>query len=244
MSNQFSLTLESSRMHNQSCRHMAFRLSDGATLPFIPGQFIQIHFEHAGRALRRSYSIATLDAHSALIEIAVSYVEHGPASTLLAGLKEGDSLSASGPFGRFVLNAQDQNQRYLLIATGTGVTPYRAMLPLIEQRISEHGQAFVLLFGARSNDELLYAQDFENFARVHPNFRYYPCFSRTPRSPAGPFDRSGYVQTAIAELNPDPQNDIAYLCGNPNMVDQAFEALKTAGLSIPHIRREKYISPK
>ena len=42
----------------------------------------------------------------------------------------------------------------------------------------------------------------------------------------------------------DPVHDIAYLCGNPNMVDEAFALLKEAGLSVPHIRREKYVSSR
>ncbi|MEG2979705.1 MAG: ferredoxin--NADP reductase, partial [Stenotrophomonas sp.] len=38
--------------------------------------------------------------------------------------------------------------------------------------------------------------------------------------------------------------DIAYLCGNPDMVDACAEALKAAGLGNPQIRREKYVSSK
>jgi NAD(P)H-flavin reductase len=41
-----------------------------------------------------------------------------------------------------------------------------------------------------------------------------------------------------------PATDIAYLCGNPDMVDATFEALKEAGLPVPQVRREKYVSSK
>jgi NAD(P)H-flavin reductase len=56
--------------------------------------------------------------------------------------------------------------------------------------------------------------------------------------------RHGYVQAALAEFAPNAARDIAYLCGNPNMVDACFEALKEHGLPIPQIRREKYVSNK
>ncbi len=56
--------------------------------------------------------------------------------------------------------------------------------------------------------------------------------------------RSGYVQDALTALAPVAEGDVAYLCGNPNMVDAAFDALKHAGLPVPHIRREKYVSSK
>ena len=61
---------------------------------------------------------------------------------------------------------------------------------------------------------------------------------------AHPDVRRGYVQQALLEFAPDREGDIAYLCGNPNMVDSAFDALKLQGLPIPHIRREKYVSSK
>ena len=106
----------------------------------------------------------------------------------------------------------------------------------------------VLLFGARTPEELLYGDEFRAFADAHPNFRFVPCFSRElPQagSPQAHADvRHGYVQNFLAEFSPDAQDDIAYLCGNPNMVDTTFEALKEFGLSIQHIRREKYVSSK
>ena len=46
------------------------------------------------------------------------------------------------------------------------------------------------------------------------------------------------------EFAPSGETDIAYLCGNPNMVDACFEALKEAGLEVKQIRREKYVSSK
>jgi NAD(P)H-flavin reductase len=52
------------------------------------------------------------------------------------------------------------------------------------------------------------------------------------------------VQEALSSYAPDPAGDIAYLCGNPNMVDTVFEGLKAAGFAIPTIRREKYVSSK
>ncbi|MCY1459424.1 hypothetical protein D9M71_768970 [compost metagenome] len=52
------------------------------------------------------------------------------------------------------------------------------------------------------------------------------------------------MQPHLAEIAPDPARDIAYLCGNPDMVDACFESLKLAGLPIPQIRREKYVSSK
>ena len=249
MPEHFPLRLVGSRMLAPSVRHLVFQRDDGAAVAFLPGQFLQVHFHYPdGKPTKRSYSIASVlqapvDAHTP-IEIAVSYVTGGAATTLFEGLAEGDRIEASGPFGRFCLMPADRNARYLLVATGTGVTPYRAMLPQLGALHAERGIEAVLVFGARGPDELLYGDEFRAFAEANPWFRFVPCFSRTLPEAAYPDQRRGYVQEALPELRPDPERDIAYLCGNPNMVDASFEVLKATGLPVPHIRREKYVSSK
>ena len=249
----FPLKLTARRMIAPSVAHLSFLRDDGQPLDYIPGQFIQIHFAYAdGSPARRSYSLATQHDHALApgesVEIAVSYVPGGAATALFEGLPIGGTVDASGPFGRFCLLPNDTNRRYLLIGTGTGVTPYRAMLPLIAAQIAERGIEVVLLQGARNPEELLYGDDFRAFANAHPQFRFVPCFSRELPDAASPHAhadvRHGYVQNMLAEFAPNAQADIAYLCGNPNMVDACFEALKEHGLAIPQIRREKYVSNK
>ncbi len=232
-----------------SVGHYVFVRDDGQPLDFIPGQFIQVHFSYAdGTAAKRSYSLATIHDRALgagdAVEIAVSYVPGGSATALFEGLDLGGHIDASGPYGRFCLMPGDANRRYLFIGTGTGITPYRAMLPQIERLIVDRGIEAVLLFGARTPEELLYGDDFRAFADKHPQFRFVPCFSR--QLPADPHAdvRHGYVQQFLAEFAPNADSDIAYLCGNPNMVDACFEELKQAGLPIPQIRREKYVSSK
>ncbi len=245
----FPLRLVSSRMLAPSVRHFAFVRDDGEPLAFVPGQFLQVHFHYDdGKPTKRSYSIATVQAGEIAVdmpvEIAVSYVQGGAATALFERLQEGDRIEASGPYGRFCLMPNDANRRYLLVGTGTGVTPYRAMLPELARQIRERGIEVVLLFGARTPQELLYGDEFAAFAAATPGFRFVPCHSREAPDTMRPDDRRGYVQDALAEFAPDPAGDIAYLCGNPNMVDATFERLKDAGLPVPHIRREKYVSSK
>jgi ferredoxin-NADP reductase len=231
-----------------SVRHLAFERADGQPFAFVPGQFIQIHFHYAdGKPTKRSYSVGTVGTGSGAvqrIEIAVSFVDGGAATELLSQLDEDGTIQASGPYGRFCLMAADTNRRYLLVATGTGVTPYRAMLPQIRTLSEKRGCAFALVYGARNESELLYGDEFEAFARAVPDFSFHPCFSRTPRAVPRAHDRNGRAQVALGELGPNAEHDIAYLCGNPDMVDETFAMLKEAGLSVPHIRREKYVSSR
>jgi ferredoxin-NADP reductase len=248
MADHFQLRLVDSRMLATTARHLVFERVDGQLLAFQPGQFLQVHFHYEdGAATKRSYSVATVgDGSSPVqhVEIAVSYVEGGAATRLLGELPVGGVIDASGPYGRFCLQAADTLPRYLLLATGTGVTPYRAMLPQIEKLVAAGDREVVLLCGARNEAELLYGEEFEAFAQTHPGFLFHGCLSRQARAVPHSTDRSGHVQNVLAELGPSAERDIAYLCGNPNMVDAAFNALKESGLPVPQIRREKYISSR
>ena len=248
MADHFQLRLADSFMLAPTVRHLVFERVDGQPLAFQPGQFLQVHFHYDdGTATKRSYSVASVgDGSSPVqrVEIAVSYVEGGAATKLLGELPVGGVIDASGPYGRFCLQDADTHPRYLLLATGTGVTPYRAMLPQIEKLLAAGDREVVLLYGARNEVELLYGEEFEAFAQTHPGFIFHGCLSRQARAVPRSTDRSGHVQNVLAELGPRAERDIAYLCGNPNMVDAAFNALKESGLPVSQIRREKYISSR
>jgi len=238
----FQLVLRDARMITPNTREFRFEHAAGDALAFVPGQFIMIHFDFEGESLQRSYSIASIPGSDAtMIEIAVSYVEDGRGTRYLWGLQPGDEITASGPYGRFILR-KEEVRRYVLVATGTGVAPYRTMLPEIAERIRDAGLQVDLLLGVREPSELLYGDDFEAFGTAHPEFRFWSCYSRTAPEPLGPRVRQCYVQQSFDVLDLDPDHDIVYLCGNPNMVDEAMEQLKSLGFSPYKVRREKYIS--
>lgn len=240
MSHQkFNLVLNSREYITPRVMKFSLAREDGAPFEYTPGQFITLHLPWQDMVLRRSYSIATpaLQAGSAReIDIAVTTVEAGRATGVLFAIRPGERIESTGPFGRFVLR-DDPPGRYVLVATGTGVSPYRAMLPELERRLGESGHSACLMLGVRSREELLFGADFQAFSEQHPDFGFVPAFSRDPDA-----DRPGYVQQYLARMALDPERDIVYLCGNPDMIDEAVVHLKASGFSNPRIRREKYVS--
>lgn len=222
-------------------RHLAFQLEDLQNIPFIAGQFLTLHVEGTAKTLHRSYSIANVPNQNTL-EIACALVEGGAASTFLLNLQVGDSIAASGPYGLFVLK-DERPARYVFIATGTGVTPYRSMLSDLEYRLqNSHPELeIVLLLGVRSRAELLFADEFLEFARKYPNFKFYACYSKEAATDINSFERLGHVQDTFPFLQLDPNRDIVYLCGNPNMIDDNFAQLTDLGFDKKNVRREKYV---
>ncbi len=237
----FKFTLRDSHPMSPSTRGFVLGLPDRQPLKFTPGQFVQIHFEIDGEEVTRSYSIASAPSSRDEVELAIAYVEGGKASRYLWGLKPGDPITVSGPYGRFVLR-DESIERYVLVATGTGVAPYRTMLPELERRMATTGLKAHVVFGCREPSEVLYAEEFAAFAAAHPGFEYTVCYSRKMPEHPRPWEHRGYVQRMFATLDVHPDRDVVYLCGNPNMVDSAVTELTQRGYSPFKIRREKYIS--
>lgn len=238
---RFTFVLQSSHMATPRVRQFNFRREGGSALYYTPGQFITLHLPWQGMELRRSYSVATIPGTVNEVQLAVTYVEGGRATRLLYDMTPGARVEATGPFGRFVLR-DDPPGRYLLVATGTGISPYRAMLPQLRERLDGRQHEAVLLLGVRGPDELLFGEDFLSLARDNRAFRFIASYSRHLPEPPGVHERKGYVQDHLMELHPDPQRDIVYLCGNPGMIDAAVESLKTVGFDNHNMRREKYVS--
>lgn len=242
----FSLIFKEQIPLNDHSVSIRFQVDSEQPLQAIAGQFVRLHMQQDdGFDTFRSYSIANVfpseKAELSEIEIAMTWVEGGLATRILSELAPGDRLEASGPYGRFCL-LPDHHQRYFLIATGTGVTPYRAMLNELKNRLDEGAEIYVVM-GAQDAPGLLYEDDFRAVEKAYDKFHYIPCLSRRERDEPALNDRSGYVQKFLAEHDFDVDSDIAYLCGNPGMVDESFALLKDKGLPVTLIKREKYVSP-
>ena len=238
--NFFTMTLVSETLLTPHVKHFVFHY-DLSEFHYIPGQFITIHFEHAGKLLRRSYSLAAPPDGDTL-QFAAGYVARGPASELLFNLKVGADLKTSGPFGRLILKQEETPKRYVLISTSTGVTPYRAMRLECEAFLQNPDRSIVILQGVQHRHDLLYGEEFRALAARYPNFKFYACLSRERENLQAPFEYHGYVQMLFDALRLHPEEDIVYLCGNPGMIDEAFASLKARNFEIKNIRREKYIS--
>jgi len=241
----FSAVLTTSYDIAPGVRHFCLEKLDGTPLDYIPGQFITLLFETDAKPVRRSYSIASIPGKHKTIDFAASYIPNGIASESLFDLKPGAQLKATGPFGRLVLR-DETPKRYILVATGTGVTPYRSMLPELNRRTQEHGTEVVIIEGVTGKQNLIYSDDFLEYANQNSKkWQFLGCYSREEANiEEQAFARTGHVQKQFENLNLDPQGDIVYLCGNPNMIDQAFEQLQAMHFEVQNIRREKYISAK
>ena len=241
--NLFPIILKESYMISPKVKHFIFSSVQAPVFNYLPGHFITIHFEREGKQLKRSYSIANSPKEDNCIEFAAGYFEGGPGTDLLFNLKPGDTININGTFGRLLLKEQDP-KRYVLVATSTGATPYRAMLDELRKRLQQQANLeVVILQGVQKREEVLYGDDFTAFANKFPQqVTFKACLSKMSPEELNPNEHAGYVQFIYPELHLNPEQDLVYLCGNPGMIDDSFSYLKEQGFAMQQIIREKYIS--
>jgi CDP-4-dehydro-6-deoxyglucose reductase len=213
-------------------RHFVFEVPETRQFLFIPGQWVSVEELVNGEPITRAYSIAS-PPDGNRFELCLNRVQDGLLSPYLFTLHPGDEIEMRGPFGTFIL--RDPPNDSVLVATGTGIAPFRAMLPA--RLAADAAHQITLLFGVRCEGNLLYRAEFEALERRHPNFRFWPTLTRPGPGWTG---RTGRVQQHLAAAISGQSDCDVYICGLRAMVDETRAMLKALGFDRKRIIYEKY----
>jgi ferredoxin--NADP+ reductase len=218
---------------------------DEEPTPFLAGQYMTIGVVAGGRLVQRPYSVASAPhtAGTEGYELYVRLVNGGQFTPLLWELPVGHRMRMIGPKGKFTLEPDD-DRTHLFISSGTGNAPFVAMMrDLLEAGAPRRA---VFLNGVSYQGDLGYRTLVEDWERSgdYP-VTYVPTVSR-PNDPAnaGWNGRTGRVESIVApvceELGLTPENTIAYICGNPDMILSAEATLLGRGFAEPQVKKELY----
>jgi CDP-4-dehydro-6-deoxyglucose reductase len=228
-------TLISARTISPEVREIT--VDAGADFVFVPGQWVSFRIPHEPEGqLARAYSIASPPRADGRFEIAITRVEGGPGSNFLHEATVGTSLRMTKAEGLFALRPSDGP--LLMVATGTGVAPFRSML-LAHDLSGKKLPPSRLLFGMRTERDLIYRDDFSALESRQSLFEYLPTLSRPSESWAG---RQGYVQLHVAELVRVLGGDCnVFICGLSAMISAVRKVLKDdLGIARERIHTERY----
>ncbi|RYY97860.1 MAG: FAD-dependent oxidoreductase [Chitinophagaceae bacterium] len=210
---------------------------------FIPGQFVTLDLPIHEKPNRRwrSYSIASWPDGSNEFELLIVSLEGGAGTQyLFHEVQVGTELQLRGPQGVFVL-PQDLPKDLYLICTGTGIAPFRSMLHHIERHNIPH-RGLNLIFGTRSQRDLLYYDEFRALEERLPAFRFLPTLSREQWQGCCGYVHAVYedlVQTQLSAEGALPHAQF-YLCGWKAMVDEAKERILKLGFDKKDVHLELY----
>lgn len=171
----------------------------------------------------------------------------GVCSNYICDLKPGDTVEVIGPFGASFLMPNHPKSNIVMICTGTGSAPMRAMTEWrrrMRQSGKFEGGKLMLFFGARTQQELPYFGPLQKLPKDFIDIHF--AFSRTPGQP------KRYVQDVMRERSADlaallkDPNTFFYVCGLKSMEEGVVLALRDianeAGLGwdqiAPALKRE------
>jgi len=229
----YRATVERIDSLSYNVRGFRLKLLDPPKIDFQAGQFIIINVPKDGAVVKRAYSIASPPHEPGTIDLCIQHVEGGIASTWFWKLKEGESVSLSGPHGTFLLK-EPLDYEPVFIATGTGVAPLRAMIKHLVH-VNFTGNLW-LLFGTRYEHALLYESEFRSLAGARRNFRYIPTVSR-PKDWRG---ETGHVQQTFQKHITDVSNKELYLCGWLEVVKAVCKDLEGFGVPREKLHYEEW----
>ncbi|MBX3410862.1 MAG: hypothetical protein KF859_13385 [Phycisphaeraceae bacterium] len=219
-------------------RHIAFDISgtplEGA---FRAGQSFGVvppGLDNAGKPHKlRLYSLASPsfgeDGEGKIVATTVKRTidEHwethalflGVASNYLCNLREGDSVTLTGPSGkRFVLPADPTLHDYIFIATGTGIAPFRGMI--LELLRTAPSSRITLIMGSPYASDLLYHRELTAMAAAHPGLTYLTAISRERQEDSGPgmyvHQRLSTHRDSLAPMLCS-ERTLVYICGIAGM---------------------------
>jgi len=159
-------------------------------------------------------------------------------STYLHSATIGSDIDVSGPQGFF---ARESTGPGLYVGTGTGVAPLRSMIK--DALAKGEKRAMWLLFGIRTEGDILYRDELDALAKAHANVRVFYTLSRGAESWTG---MRGYVQTHTEKLYREMESrgegpPHAYICGLHRMVGSVRDVLRKQ-MSVPReqVHSERY----
>ncbi len=191
------------------------------------GQHVDVRLTAAdGYQAQRSYSIASAPDDESLV-LTVERLDDGEVSPYLVDeLRSGDELELRGPIGGYFVSDASLTGRMLLVAGGSGVVPFRAMLRGWAARPGD--VAARLLYSARSLGDVIYRQELNG---LNANDAFDIRFTLTRAWPEGWGGYRGRVSgPLLAEVAwPPEEQTLAFICGPSGFVEATAEALVAAG---------------
>jgi CDP-4-dehydro-6-deoxyglucose reductase len=209
---------------------VVFRLPPQLSLDYFAGQYIEVI---GGGGIHRSYSVANAPSADKCIELHIRQVPNGAMSRYwFEQANPNDLLRLRGPLGSFCLR-DVTGIDLILLATGTGMAPIKAMLESLGQLPGLNPKSVHVFWGGRTQLDLYWS-----LAGVDDSYRYTPVLSRAGAEWTG---ARGYVQQAVLAANIDLENAAVYACGSPEMIASARSLLLSAGLESRRFHSDAFV---
>jgi Na+-transporting NADH:ubiquinone oxidoreductase subunit F len=197
----------------------------------------------------RAYSMANypLEHGILLFTIRIAFppgyktdIPPGIMSSWVFGLKPGDEVTVSGPFGEFF--ARDTQAEMCFVGGGAGMAPMRSHIFDQLKRIHTR-RKMTFWYGARSLREAFYNDEFDVLARENPNFSWTLALSE-PLPEDEWTGATGFIHRVLHDRylkdHPAPEDIEYYLCGPGVMNNAVIDMLLSLGVDRENIMLDDF----
>ncbi|HEO71385.1 MAG TPA: NADH:ubiquinone reductase (Na(+)-transporting) subunit F, partial [Candidatus Hydrogenedentes bacterium] len=198
----------------------------------------------------RAYSMANYPEEKDIIMLNVRIATPPPGaakgtppgimSSYIFGLKPGDEVTISGPYGEFF--AKDTDAEMVFIGGGAGMAPMRSHIFDQLKRI-ETDRKISFWYGARSLREMFYVEDFDQLAAQNENFTWHVALSE-PLPEDNWEGYTGFIHQVVYENylknHPAPEDIEYYMCGPPVMNAAVIHMLDELGVEPENIMLDDF----
>ncbi len=157
-------------------------------------------------------------------------VNPGICSSYIFGLKPGDKVMVSGPYGEFFI--KDTRREMMYIGGGAGMAPMRSHLFHLFHTLKTNRKVSYW-YGARSRREIFYEKDFRDIEKQFPNFEFHIALSE-PHEEDNWDGPVGFIHKVIYDnylsKHEEPEDIEYYMCGPPMMNDAVNKMLYDLGI--------------
>ena len=218
----------------------SFTLQLPAWRPHRAGQHYDVRLTAPdGYQAQRSYSIASPPSRTGEVDLTIEKIADGEVSPYFHEVVEvGDQVEVRGPIGGYFVWEPTLGGPLLLIAGGSGVVPLMAMLR--ERASADPKPAAVLLYSARTFEDLIYRDELAALDAGDPGLRIIQTLTRSQPPGWSGYDRrldKPMLAEAIAAAGASP---LVYICGPTLLVEAAANGLVELGVPSAQVRTERF----
>ena len=145
----------------------------------------------------------------------------GESTAAIHRLSPGDKVGVRAPLGNFFPYNDWKGKDIFFVGGGIGMAPIRTIMMHILENRKDYGKVS-LLYGARTPRDMAFSYEAEEWLR-RDDLDCTLCID-------APFEgwehKVGLIPNVLTELNPDPKNCVAVLCGPPIMIKFTVQALQ------------------
>ncbi len=186
---------------------------------YQPGQFAELSIFGVGEC---PIGIASSPTWKDRLEFCVRAV--GTVTNAIHDLEPGDKLGVRGPLGNGWPTVEIEGKDLLFIGGGIGLPPLRSLIQYVLDNRERYGEVQIV-YGARSPQDLVYKDELKEWEE-RSDVDLAVTVDAGDETWDGPV---GFVPPFLKEINPSPEDRVAFTCGPPIMIRLVVEALEEMG---------------